>query len=74
MNEAIAQAQEDSRAARDIRSDTFGDFLSACHYELVGKKVDPTRSADPRSKLKHVNDEPDTRRPPAQDRAEAALR
>ncbi|MFE6743850.1 hypothetical protein [Streptomyces tubercidicus] len=42
-SEELAQAQEDSRAARDIRSDTFGDFLSACHYELVGKKADPTR-------------------------------
>ncbi|MEU3993864.1 hypothetical protein [Streptomyces platensis] len=42
-SDELAQAQEDSRAAEDIRSEAFGDFLSACHRELVGKQVDPTR-------------------------------
>ncbi|MGW8554506.1 hypothetical protein [Streptomyces tubercidicus] len=42
-SQELAQAQEDSRAASSIQSEKFGDFLSACHSELLGRSVDPTR-------------------------------
>ncbi|MEU7154745.1 hypothetical protein [Streptomyces sp. NPDC045470] len=41
--EELTQARDDRERARETQAAKFGAFLRACHFELVGETIDPSR-------------------------------